>query len=399
MSHRHFAAICIAVAGLSTIGCDNSAEATDPAPVDVLSSLEVTTTTSGDEPGVGSYGIVAYRQAGAEPVAQLPVNGTVTLPSLTPGGYTFKVVGLPAHCDIASPDTRSVNVQAGSVTKLTLEIRCDGSQQLTFEMGGGWDDDSPPREFWTVNLDGRNSGPLTTDGAWHERPAWSPDGSTLAFGSDRGGAFAIWTLDPERGTVRLTDGSAEDFGPRWAPDGKQLVFFTRVDGNFEIFTMKSDGSDRRRLTTGTPGDYNPDWSPDGNSITFSSKRDGVWGIWVLKLDGTGLTRLTSNADGDYDPRWSPDGSTIMFQRITTAGSGIYTMKPDGSALTRIGSDFTITGSAVWSPDGRKIAFTGRGCDSIGCQQGGIQVLGIDGTQHRPVLVADVVGEVAWRARR
>src|SRR5437867_5576550 len=120
--------------------------------------------------------------------------------------------------------------------------------------------------------------------------------------------------------ARLTNNSAADYQPTWSPDGSRIAFVSERDGNAEIYVMNAaDGSNPVRLTTdvGTPAfDGDPAWSPDGSKIAFWSRRDGNGEIYVMNPDGLNVTRLTTNAVDDLQPAWSPDGSRLVFSRFT-----------------------------------------------------------------------------------
>jgi WD40 repeat protein len=105
--------------------------------------------------------------------------------------------------------------------------------------------------------------------------------------------------------TRLTNNAAHDLRPNWSPDGTKIAFDSNRDGNFEIYVMNADGTNQIRLTTHLAHDYSPAWSPDGAQIAFTSERDGNAEIYVMNADGTDQTRLTNNVAGDFDPDWQP----------------------------------------------------------------------------------------------
>jgi len=312
---------------------------------------------------------------------------------------------LAANCDLVTPATQEIIVASGRVTQLNIHIQCTDSLQLTYLLGEGVGASGSlalARQFWIADLSGRNATKLTTDTALYETPAWSPDGSRMAFGSNRGGRSGIWLLDAAGDVAALNTGLPEDFGPRWSPDGRRIVFFSRIDGMTQLFSINADGTELRGITSGSPGDYDPDWSPDGTKIVFASKRGDSPGIWVVNVDGTAPIRLTSNSRGDSNPVWSPDGATIAFTRVGSRNRySIYTMKADGSAPAGLATFILIPSLAhpAWSPNGRKIAVTGRLCKQADNCQGVIQFGGIDGTGYTPITIPGVIGDVAWRQRR
>ncbi len=83
----------------------------------------------------------------------------------------------------------------------------------------------------------------------------------------------------------------EDVFSAWSPDGTKIAFTSDRDGNFEIYVMNADGRNPTRLTSDPATDNFPAWSPDGTKIAFDSRRDGNFEIYVMNADGTNPTRL------------------------------------------------------------------------------------------------------------
>jgi len=189
-------------------------------------------------------------------------------------------------------------------------------------------------------------------------PFWSPDGTRIAFDSDRDGNCEIYTMTADGSSqTRLTNNSAEDTNPRFSPDGIRIAFHSNRDGNFEIYIMNTDGSNQIRLTDNPARDGQPSWSPDGTKIAFISNRDGNFEIYIMNTDGSNQIRLTDNPARDGQPSWSPDGTRIAFDSNRDGNLEIYTMNPDGSDQTRLTDDPALDGWPNWSPDGAKIVFT------------------------------------------
>jgi TolB protein len=101
---------------------------------------------------------------------------------------------------------------------------------------------------------------MTRDPASDREPAFSPDGTKLAFASNRHGNWEIYVLDADRKVTRLTNNQFEDRNPVWSPDGTQIAFHSSRDGNREIYVMNADGSDQTNLTNSPDtDDRNPSW--------------------------------------------------------------------------------------------------------------------------------------------
>jgi hypothetical protein len=115
------------------------------------------------------------------------------------------------------------------------------------------------------------------------------------------------------GVTNLTNNPGDDYGPVWSPDGTRIAFGSDRDGNSKIYVMAADGSGVTNLTNNPGGDYNVVWSPDGTRLAFQSDRDGNAEVYVMAADGSGTTNLTNNpGDDDYLPAWSPDSTRIAF---------------------------------------------------------------------------------------
>ena len=206
-------------------------------------------------------------------------------------------------------------------------------------------------EIYVMNQDGTGQTRLTNDAASDVGPAWSPDGTKIAF--NRG--FDIFVMNADGSSqLRLTSGAAMNIAPSWSPDGTKIAFHSSRDGNFEIYVMDADGSNQTRLTSNTAGDFAPAWSPDGQRIVFRSNRDGNNEIYVMAKDGTAQTRVTVSTADDQEPKFSGDGTKIIFTRALPTRQ-IMVINSDGTnpvQLTSAGNNFFPT----LSPDRKKIAY-------------------------------------------
>ena len=103
--------------------------------------------------------------------------------------------------------------------------------------------------------------------------------------------------------VRLSSAFAGESSPAWSPDGSNIAFHSRRDKLTSIYLVDSSGGDERRLTL--KSGFAPAWSVDGSQIAFYSRRDGNAEIYVMNADGSGQTRITHNPGEDVRPAWGP----------------------------------------------------------------------------------------------
>lgn len=203
-------------------------------------------------------------------------------------------------------------------------------------------------------------------------PAWSPDGTRIAFLRHvNSGESEIHVVNADgSGLKRLTQHpSPKQLSPAaWSPDGKKIVFtiFAEFGGRGAIYIMNADGSGLRLLAD---RGSQAAWSPDGSKIAFQSQSDAD--IRVVNADGSGARSLASHPRDDGEPTWSPDGLRIAFYSERDGGGGgggqIYIMNADGSGVRQVTSQFEWTRGLAWSPDGTRIAFAAyRAGDCVSC---------------------------------
>lgn len=214
------------------------------------------------------------------------------------------------------------------------------------------------QEIYIVNADGSGLTNLTKNPASDRDPAFSPDGSRIAFTSNRDGDRAeIYVMDADgTGSVRLTTEGGQR--PAFSPDGAKIAFLSYRDGNGEIYIMNSDGTEQTRLMDSAAFDGSPVFSPDGSQIAFETARDGDYEIYIMNVDGSALRRLTNNTASDRSPAFSPDGGQIAFSSDRDSQwKHIYLMDVDGTRATRLTNEDAFDSLPVFGPDGKMMAFS------------------------------------------
>jgi TolB protein len=183
--------------------------------------------------------------------------------------------------------------------------------------------------------------------------AWSPDGKSIVYSSNRDGGDTeiYWANANGSDAKRLTNSRGIDTSPNINPaTGRQIAFISRRGGSPELYTMDSDGTGVQRITEEGGDVQNPAYSPNGDMIAFAwqKPRSGSFDIYVYDIRVRKFTQLTSGSGSNERPSWAPDGKHIAFTSTRTGTSQIWAMTVDGKKVLQLTNSTGINEGATWS---------------------------------------------------
>ena len=301
------------------------------------------------------------------------------LPVPAVGGAPLTDQGVISFSRLGEGETSIFSIRADGQG----ETRLTQAQPSGLDLHSAWSADGAWLAFteilgnqsWIVTMraDGSERTRITPDGAYNLVPSIAPDGSRIAYTSDRdgNGRYEVYTIAAD-GTDerRITESppSVTYVGPKYSPDGTKLLVAKRespTDPNQDLYIINADGTGiPQRLTTGANNAESRAWSPDGMRIVFNNVVDGVGQIFVVNTNGTGMTQITTNSAntpplviggffppfrGDVTPAWSPDGQWITFASDRTGNFEINIVRPDGSSLSQVTYTTNQELSLAWRP--------------------------------------------------
>jgi TolB protein len=215
-------------------------------------------------------------------------------------------------------------------------------------------------EIATIGADGADLKVLTRMGAECLMPAYSPDGSQIAFTSYLRGTPDLWVVAAGGGRARtVTKKPGMNSGADWSPDGRNIVLTQSYEGNAELYRVNLDGTRSDRLTRGPFIDMSATHSPDGSQIAFVSDRGGSPQVYVMPANGGAPRRLTFQGGNNTTPRWSPDAKKprIAFTGRDEKGQfDVFIYDMQTQKIERVTQNQGSNQSADWSPDGRLLVY-------------------------------------------
>ena len=215
----------------------------------------------------------------------------------------------------------SMNLDGSGLTRLTSnasyasndDISPDCSpngQEIVFASDRSGQQGDKSSEIYLMNSDGSNQRKIgaLTGILEQDSPSWSPNGQKIAFDATTNGShYNIYIVNKDgSGLNKITDTASLNTQSSWSPDGTMIAFTTDRDGNREIYVMNSDGTNQKRLTNNPTHDVDPFWLPDGR-IVFISNRDGGYNnLHIMKSDGSEVKKITTKAyHYDSSPSYIP----------------------------------------------------------------------------------------------
>jgi dipeptidyl aminopeptidase/acylaminoacyl peptidase len=209
-------------------------------------------------------------------------------------------------------------------------------------------------EIYVMNSDGTLQTNLTKNAAADTAPCWSPDGTWIAYVSNRNGPWQVMRMlaDGTSNTILIGETTFDCWDPQYSPDGSRIAYVTNKDGNSEIYVSDAFGGNRTRITTNTTSDFDPSWSPDGNFLTYTHvNAAGYPEVWTASAAGNNLKQISLAAHAAR-PYWSPfvtsrsliGPSRAMFG--TSASGFLYGQRGDINTSIVIFDTATPSGARV-----------------------------------------------------
>ena len=195
-------------------------------------------------------------------------------------------------------------------------------------------------------------------------PAWSPDGSKIAYVSFEARKPVIFVHSVASGQrVPVANFKGSNSAPSWSPDGRQLAVTLTRDGNSQVYLINADGSNARRVTQSSGIDTEAVFSADGQSLYFTSDRGGGPQIYRMASGGGDAQRVTFKGDYNISPRVSPDGKTLAYVSRRAGRFQVYVLDIASGQETLL-TDSSKDESPSFAPNGKLILYAtelgGRG---------------------------------------
>lgn len=326
------------------------------APITPASSLETVPFAQWKELGANYVLVGSVRQNASSLTVQARLFDVSSQRSMWAKEYTASASNPRAFAhtiaDELHKDTRSLTGVAR--TKLAFVSDRDG------ERSKGPIEQRSIKEIYIADYDGEAQRRVTVNRSLAINPSWSADGRAIAYTSYRRGYPDIYVSYIYQGKMDQPAGGTEtihNFLPAFSPDGTRIAFMTNRDGNMEIYSVNRDGSGLRRVTRHPGNDSTPTWSPAGNQIAFTSDRSGSPQIYIVDADGMGQPRRITSESWADRATWSPAPyNEIAYAGRNGPGFDIKIFSLEQGQIRTVTDSTGSNESPSWAPNGRHLAF-------------------------------------------
>jgi TolB protein len=337
----------------------------DAAPQKIAAIVQADLERSGQFRAVDSSGVVldeisrpdvaVWRQRGADSL----VSGTVT--RLADGRYDvrFRLWDVVRGQDLGG--------QSYAVTQADLRLAAHRIADFIYEKLTGDKGVFSTRiayvtkaaqryQLWVADADGENAQSALASPEPIISPAWSPNGSQLAYVSFESRKPVVYTHDVVSGKRRLiANFRGSNSAPAWSPDGRTLAVTLSRDGGSQLFAIDAAGGEPRRLAQSSGIDTEPAYSPDGKNIYFVSDRGGAPQIYRIPSLGGAAERVTFTGSYNISPAVSPDGRWLAYISRVSGVFKLHVMDLASGVANAI-SDTSADESPSFAPNSRLIVY-------------------------------------------
>ena len=238
-------------------------------------------------------------------------------------------IALGAGCSGEEPAARGDVISLatdvdGDWDIMVIHLSSQTGSLITHNGANDWAPSLSPDGEWIVYASNY------ADGEMMDLEMLDSEGNPVRITGEATGAWDLYVMPTAGGDpVQLTDTVATEDQPAWSPDGSRIAFQSERDYGTEIYLMDADGTSVTQITYSSGNNWSPAWSPDGTLLAFSSDRTGDWEIYVMVADGTNTTQITRTPSTDIEPVWSPDGTNILFASNRRGPQELFTIPSAG----------------------------------------------------------------------
>ncbi len=309
---------------------------------------------------------------------------TVAYGSVSGGGVDYRLADAAQQAQLDAQNISDAQMRrlahkvADAIYEKTTGVRGVFATRIAYTTG---------RQLVVADADGEGRKVVASSSSSLISPAWSPDGSRLAYVSFEGGKPVVYIQNLATGGRSVAANyKGNNSAPAWSPNGGQLAVALSLNGISQIYLVGAGGGGNpQRITNSAEIDTEPFFFPNGSGIVFTSDRGGSAQVYRSGLGGGSASRLTFSGSQNVSPKISPDGAKLVYSSLR-GGSYVIAISSLGS-----GSDQVLTsGGNDLSP-----SFAPNGMQVLYAAAGGLGIVNADGSFQATIPSSGNVTGAAW----